>query len=256
MGYTDEDFEKAAYKTDILYLEGDEEKCNVKLKVVTEKQKLTDTETYVLCTINASTDMEILKTIKRLLTEEQENEKMQNVNIVITRWAEQEHLECATNTTRCITFMGIHFILTEDKDPRQTVIIAQEKKDKQNIEKCMKIITESNLNPLKLYTILILIAQIMQLKIYGSTTQQANINGNIQIIDVCENSILLKISSLRMENTSIRVSSSQLYKQSGNAIVKQVLMAIFSQMNIKGVTPWNDMKNENIYELIKKSTKK
>lgn len=51
-------------------------------------------------------------------------------------------------------------------------------------------------------------------------------------------------------------SNTQLYKQAGNAIVKQVLMAIFSQMNIKGVTPWNDMKNENIYEVIKKSTKK
>jgi DNA (cytosine-5)-methyltransferase 1 len=39
------------------------------------------------------------------------------------------------------------------------------------------------------------------------------------------------------------VSNSQLYKQAGNAIVKQVLMAIFSQMNIKGVKPWNE--NEN-----------
>jgi DNA (cytosine-5)-methyltransferase 1 len=38
-------------------------------------------------------------------------------------------------------------------------------------------------------------------------------------------------------------SNTQLYKQAGNAIVKQVLMAIFSQMNIKGVKPWNE--NEN-----------
>lgn len=37
-------------------------------------------------------------------------------------------------------------------------------------------------------------------------------------------------------------SNTQLYKQAGNAIVKQVLMAIFSQMNIKGVTPWNKRK--------------
>lgn len=34
-------------------------------------------------------------------------------------------------------------------------------------------------------------------------------------------------------------SNTQLYKQAGNAIVKQVLMAIFSQMNIKGVERWN-----------------
>lgn len=36
------------------------------------------------------------------------------------------------------------------------------------------------------------------------------------------------------------VSNSQLYKQAGNAIVKQVLMAIFSQMGIRGVKAWND----------------
>ena len=36
------------------------------------------------------------------------------------------------------------------------------------------------------------------------------------------------------------VSNTQLYKQAGNAIVKQVLMALFSQMNIKGVKTWND----------------
>ena len=37
-------------------------------------------------------------------------------------------------------------------------------------------------------------------------------------------------------------SNTQLYKEAGNAIVKQVLMAIFSQMGIKGVSKWNDTK--------------
>lgn len=36
-------------------------------------------------------------------------------------------------------------------------------------------------------------------------------------------------------------SNTQLYKQAGNSIVKQVLMAIMSQFNIKGVTAWNDL---------------
>lgn len=35
-------------------------------------------------------------------------------------------------------------------------------------------------------------------------------------------------------------SNSQLYKQAGNAIVKQVLEAIFLQMNIQGLPKWND----------------
>lgn len=35
-------------------------------------------------------------------------------------------------------------------------------------------------------------------------------------------------------------SRSQCYKQAGNSIVVAVLSAIFSQLNIKGVKPWND----------------
>lgn len=34
-------------------------------------------------------------------------------------------------------------------------------------------------------------------------------------------------------------SNTQLYKEAGNSIVKDVLMAIFRQMNIRGVEPWN-----------------
>ena len=49
-------------------------------------------------------------------------------------------------------------------------------------------------------------------------------------------------------------SNTQLNKETGNAIVKQVLMAIFSQMNIKGVKPWNDMTSEEKNNLIRKST--
>jgi hypothetical protein len=171
-----------------------------------------------------------LKIIKKLLAETPENEKTQNVSFVITKSEGLERLECVTNTTKCITFMGMQCTLTEEKDRLVMVITEQEKEDKQNIEKSMKIITELNSNPLKLYTILILTAQIIKSKIYGSTTLRANIKGNTQIIDVCESSILLKISGLKMENTSVRVSSSQLYKQAGNAIIKQVLMAIFSKM--------------------------
>ena len=56
------------------------------------------------------------------------------------------------------------------------------------------------------------------------------------------------------EKAASQVSNTQLYKQAGNAIVKQVLMAIFSQLNIKGVKPWNDMTSEEKYKLIRKST--
>jgi DNA (cytosine-5)-methyltransferase 1 len=36
-------------------------------------------------------------------------------------------------------------------------------------------------------------------------------------------------------------SNTQLYKQAGNAIVKQVLMAIFQQLRIQGKKRWNEM---------------
>lgn len=47
-------------------------------------------------------------------------------------------------------------------------------------------------------------------------------------------------------------SKSQCYKQAGNSIVVSVLMAIFSQLNIKGVKPWNEMTDEERNELIYK----
>lgn len=49
-------------------------------------------------------------------------------------------------------------------------------------------------------------------------------------------------------------SNSQCYKQFGNSIVVPVLMAIFSQLNIKGVTPWNELTQEQREELIRETT--
>lgn len=45
-------------------------------------------------------------------------------------------------------------------------------------------------------------------------------------------------------------SNTQLYKQSGNSIVKQVLMAIFSQLDLPGVPKWNDLSAEDKYALL------
>lgn len=44
---------------------------------------------------------------------------------------------------------------------------------------------------------------------------------------------LMGYTDTDFEKASRVVSDSQLYKQAGNAIVKQVLMAIFSQLNIQ-----------------------
>ena len=45
-------------------------------------------------------------------------------------------------------------------------------------------------------------------------------------------------------------SSTQLYKQAGNAIVKQVLMAVFLQLGIQGKKRWNEMTVDERQELV------
>lgn len=46
------------------------------------------------------------------------------------------------------------------------------------------------------------------------------------------------------------VSKTQQYKMAGNSIVVAVLIGVFSQLNIKGITPWNEMSLDEKYELI------
>lgn len=55
------------------------------------------------------------------------------------------------------------------------------------------------------------------------------------------------------DKASSENSGTQLYKQAGNAIVKQVLMAIFLQLGIQGKKKWNDMTAEEKLSLIKNS---
>lgn len=51
-------------------------------------------------------------------------------------------------------------------------------------------------------------------------------------------------------------SNTQLLKQFGNGIVVPVIMALMSQLNIKGVKPWNDMTQEEREKFIERRTKK
>ena len=65
---------------------------------------------------------------------------------------------------------------------------------------------------------------------------------------------LMGYNDVDFDKVSSVNSNTQLYKQAGNAIVKQVLMAIFSQLNIKGVKAWNDMTETEKRAMIKKTT--
>jgi site-specific DNA-cytosine methylase len=50
-------------------------------------------------------------------------------------------------------------------------------------------------------------------------------------------------------------SNTQLYKQAGNAIIRQVLMALFLQMGIQGKKRWNEMTDKERYEIWQKTEK-
>lgn len=187
-------------------------------------------ETYASCTIKDSKDMEILKTIMKNCICAESGENIQNVNIVIEKLDGLEQWECVISTTKCIDFMGMHCILMQEKDRQIKGIIVLVKQGNTNTEKYMKIITESNLDQNKLYIILTLIKLIIVSKIFGSTTQELNITGCIAPIEICENSIHLKILNLSMEYTNQKMSDSALYKQAGNSICVGVLYHIYKNL--------------------------
>ena len=231
MGFDDKDYEKAAFKKEISYIEGGI-KCNAKLKIVNEKQRLLDTETYVLCTTNDMLDMETPTQIKwKKSIKNENNEKIQNVNIAIEMLEEVEQKECVANIIKCGKNTTILYTLMEELDQHHMAIIELEKKGNKNIEKYMKITLEENLNPMKLYTISTLIEQIIKSKIYTCITQKANIQGNIAIIEDCKKNLkMMRLSNLKMEYITRLNSDTMLYKQAGNSIVVNVLEAILTNL--------------------------
>lgn len=231
MGFSDEDFDKASLKKEISYIQGDI-KCNAKLKIVNEKQRLLDTETYVLCTTNDTLDMETPTQIKwKKNIKEENNESVQNVNIAIEMLGDMEQKECVTNIIKCGENTTTLYTLMEELDQHHMAIIELEKTGNKNTGKYMKIISEENLNPMKLYTISTLIEQIIKSKIYTCITRRANIQGNIAIIEDCKKNLkMMKLSNLKMEYITKLNSSTMLYKQAGNSIVVNVLMAIFKEL--------------------------
>lgn len=233
MGFDDEDFEKAAFKKETSYIEGDL-KCNAKLKIVNEKQRHLDMETYASCTTSDMLDMETpIQTKWKKSIENENNEKMQNVNIAIEMLDEVEQKKCVTNIIKCGENTEILYTLMEELDQHHMAIIELGKRGKANIEKYMKITLEENLNPMKLYTISTLIKQIIKSKIYTCITHKANIQGNIAIIEDCvKNLKIMKLLNLKMDYITRLNSDTMLYKQAGNSIVVNVIEAIYDNLLI------------------------
>lgn len=65
---------------------------------------------------------------------------------------------------------------------------------------------------------------------------------------------LMNVEEEQFNRAEKVVSSSQLYKIAGNAIVVSVLCALFSQLGIQGKKRWNDMTEDERLKLVHKNT--
>ena len=226
-GFPDEYFDKAKYKKEKIYFVGGEDICCAKLRAATEKPKLFDTETYALCTTKDMLDMEMSTMMENPSKNEHCNEQILNVNIVMIKSENMAHLECAANIIKCIDFMGMRCTMIKSQEAQtRTDIIVSARGQKENTVKYMRITTMCSLPLDKLYTILTLLKLIIELKIFTSTTLEANMQGFMRYTTDLEGNILLKISNLEMEHIMQRTSDSALYKMAGNAVTVNVARAI------------------------------
>lgn len=236
MGFSDDAFEKAAYRKENyeikdLFLNGVFGLRNAKLMDVIEKPLQNDTGVYALNITSVLQDMGITSIEWMKFLEKQKNERNKNVNVVIEKLEGTGHLDSAINIIKCLNFTEILYGLMEELDQHHMAIIGLAEQGKANTVKYMKISSEENLTPMKLFIILIVLEQIIESKIYTSTLQKVNIQGRIANLEDCKNNMVkMQISDLKMEAIYTRTSATQLYKQAGNSIVTSVLYHIYKEL--------------------------
>ena len=205
-------------------------KWNVQSKVVKEKQKQSNTETYAFCTTKEWQDMErLLKT--KIETMQDLKEKMQDVSIVMKKSEEVEQKECATNTIRWTDCIKTLFLEIAEKDYQEVEVILEGDTESQSIGQSWKIQLGENLTKEKLYIILILLKQI----IISKTYMYAKVHQNTQkfifsLKSLSKECLKMELSYLKMEYTKELISSSQLYKQAGNGMSRNILDMIFTKI--------------------------
>lgn len=250
MGFSDNDFDAAAYNNQIIEIsgKGDDLKRSAKLKDVIERLLQKNTEISASCITSVLQELEETSTEWMRYQEEQEKEKKKNVNIVIEKLEELEHSECAINIIKCLESTETLYGLTKEIDQHQMAIIELGKRGKRNTGKYMKITSEESLHPMKLYIILMVLELITESKIYTSLVQKVNIQGVIVNLEKCKKSMVMTQNlSLKMDIISIRVSSSQLYKQAGNSIVVDVLYYIYRELYIAMPYLFDDLKLSSFF---------
>ena len=94
-------------------------------------------------------------------------------------------------------------------------------------------------------------------EIYSVTDREKDQNGKYRIrkLTPLETWRLMSFLDEDFHKAEKVNSNSQLYKQAGNSLVRVVMMAIFSQLNIKNVKQWNHMSKEERNEVIEGNPK-
>ena len=207
-----------------------ETRCNVKLTTVKEKQKQTDSEICVLCTTKEKTKLDqLIKTHPYLMQEQKE--KNQNVNIAIEKLGESERKGCATNTIKWTDCTETLFTKIISQGLQEVEVILEKSVGKTPTEKSWKITLEDCSNHMRLFTTLIVLRQIIELKIYTYVKAKQNTLRFISnSTDLKSNSSQISISGLRMDYIEQTVSDSMIYKQAGNSMSVNILEMIFNQI--------------------------
>lgn len=205
-------------------------KWSVQSKVVKEKQKQSNTETYAFCTTKEWQDMEqLLKT--KIETMQDLKEKMQDVSIVMKKSEEVGQKECAINTIRWTDCTKTLFLEITEKVCQEVEVIFEEDTESQSIGQSWKIQLEENLAKEKLYITLILLKQIIISKTYiYAKTHQNTQKFIFSLKSLSKECLKMELSYLKMEYTKELISSSQLYKQAGNGMSRNILDMIFTQI--------------------------
>ncbi len=200
--------------------------CNVKLKDAKEKQTPKNMGISALCTTKEYTKLaQLMKHI------ELSSRQTIAANIVIEKLAVRELEECAINTikwTDCIP--TLYMLMTEENCQGHKVILETRKADG-SIEKLWKITLEENLSEERLFTTLIALKQIIELKIFTYAKMQKNtLRFTANSIELKKNLLMMKLSSLKMEYIEQTNSDSSLYKIAGNAISVNVMQSLLRSL--------------------------
>lgn len=83
----------------------------------------------------------------------------------------------------------------------------------------------------------------------GTEIDWSNTEYRIRKLTPTECLKIMDVDESDIEKMKAVNSNTQLYKTAGNSIIVSVLCAVFSQLNIQGIKPWNDRTLEEQYDL-------